>query len=645
MKMKRTLHATIALCALVLISSCGGGKKEASTKDVTAELKKFYTEAKNSKGGAVYNFKAIADLPSDLKWEDGSEQEEFGSPDAKKGGTFRYFMTDYPRTLRHVGPDANGSAREYVLDFFYMTMLGRHPNTLEPIPAVAKQWARGGDKKTFYFRIDPDAKFSDGEPVRVDNFFFALFFFRSDYLKDPWYPDQYTKRIDSVTKYDDLTMSITMADAKPDALYHAGSMLMPYPIKFFKEFGDDYVERYNWRFVPTTGAYEIKESGLKKGQSVTLTRIKDWWAKDKRFYRQQFNPDRVVLDVIRDPSKAIETFLAGEIDGYPLNLPERWHRNLPDDSPLVEKGYVHKYTFYNQIPRPTYGLWINTSRPLLSNHDIREGLQYACNWDQVIKQVFYGDYTRLNIAQEGFGEFTDASLKAHAFDAAKAAEFFARAGFTERGSDGIFKNAKGERMAFTITNGYKVLESALVVIKEEAKKAGVEFNLETPEPTAAWKKSNERKHDLTFTAFNVSVEMYPRFWEHWHSSNAYKKDGSIQTDTNNFTMMNDKELDGWIDRYDKSEDKAEMKDLAWKMERRIHESANFIPAFQSPWYRLGAWRWMHHPASFDARTARDFEENWLFWIDDAEREETREAMKTGKTFPKVVKDIEQWKEK
>ncbi|MEI6534870.1 MAG: extracellular solute-binding protein [Verrucomicrobiaceae bacterium] len=641
--MKQILHAAIAAFSMALLPSCGG-KKEVAAKDITVEVKKFYAETKNAKGQPVFNFKDIGNLPADLKWEDGSEQAEFGSPDAKKGGTFHYFINDYPRTLRHVGPDANNHTREYVLDFFYMTMLGRHPDTLEPIPAVAKQWARGADKRTFYFRIDPDAKFSDGEPVRTDNFFFSIFFFRSDYLKDPWYPDQYGKQIESVTKYDDLTMAVTMADAKPDAIYHAGSLLMPYPIKFYKEFGDDFVERYNWRFVPTTGAYELKESGLKKGQSVTFTRIKNWWAKDKKFYRQLFNPDRIVLDVIRDPEKAFEMFRAGEIDGFPLNLPERWHRNLPDNDPLVEKGYIHKSTFYNQVPRPTYGFYVNTSRPLLSNRDIREGIQHSCNWEQVIKQVFYGDYTRLNTAEEGFGEFTDTSLKARPFDAAKAAEFFAKTGFTERGSDGIFKNAKGERLSFTITNSYKPLESALVVIKEEAKKAGMEFNLETPEGTSAWKKYNERKHDLAFTAFNISVEMYPRFWEDWHSINAYKKDGSIQTDTNNFTMMSDKEMDGWIDRYDKSEDKAEMRELAWKIERRVHDAAVFIPAFESPWYRLGAWRWMHHPEHFDARTARSFEENWLFWIDEDERAATQEALKSGKTFPKVVKEYERWKQ-
>jgi len=88
-----------------------------------------------------------------------------------------------------------------------------------------------------------------------------------------------------------------------------------------------------------------------------------------------------------------------------------------------------------------------------------------------------------------------------------------------------------------------------------------------------------------------------------------------------------------------------MKELAWKMERRIHDAAVFIPGFKSPWYRTGHWRWMKFPALFDARTSRDHEENWLFWIDEDERKATQEAMKSGKTFEKSVKVYDQWRQK
>ena len=640
--MKPLRILTTALLALAL-ASCGG-KKEAATTDITPEVKKFYAETKNDKGEAFFRSKDIKELPADLKWEEGVDEKEFGSPDAKKGGTYHHYIVDYPRTLRTIGPDSNDTFRDYLVDYFGMALIGKQPDTFKYIPGIAKQWARGADKKTFYFKIDPDAHFSDGEKVTADNFFFTFFFMRYEPNQASWHHDFYKTKFDNITRYDDLTISITVNSAKPDAIDYAN--IAPTPIAFYKGLNKDYLQVYNWKFAPTMGAYEIKDSGLKKGQSVTMTHVKNWWAQDKKFYRQLFNPDRLQIEVVRDPDKVVELFKTGtDFDVMRIRAPEIWHKQLPDTDPLVEKGYIQKATFYNQIPRPTLGLWINASRPLLGSHDVREGIQYACNWDLVCKQVFYGDFVPLNLSQEGFGEFTDPSIKARPFDPAKAAEFFGKAGFTERGPDGIFKKADGTRLSFTITNSYKRYESALVVIQQEAKKAGLELNIETPESTAAFKKMSQKQHDIAFTAYNTPVEMYPRFWEEFHGDNAYEKDGKPKVDTNNLTSYSDKETDDMITRYDKSEDIHEIKDLAWKLERRIYDSAVFVPGFQFPYYQCAYWRWFKWPAHFDSRTSRDFEETWAFWIDEDERKATLDAMKEGKTFPKSVKVYDQWRQK
>lgn len=638
----KPLYLTSLVLFSLLIASCGG-KKESTNADITPEVKKFYAETKNEKGEPFFSTKTLADLPKDLKWEDGADQEEFGSPDAKKGGTYHDYLPDYPRTLRGIGPDSNDAFRGYILDYFAVGLAGRHPNTLKYIPGIASQWAMGPDKKTFYFKLDPDARFSDGEKILADNFLFTFFFMRYEPNQASWDHDFYKTKFENVTKFDDHTISITVASAKPDAIMYAAGVL-PTPIEFYRHMGKDYLQAFNWKFAPTTAAYVIKEDGMKKGQSVTFTRLKDWWAKDKKFYRQLYNPDYIHLEVIREPDKVVESFKTGTvIDVLRIRAPEIWHKSLPDDNPLVAKGYVKKVTFYNQTPLPTYGFWLNTSHQPLDNQDVRTGLQYSCNWDLVCKQVFYGDFERLNIEQEGFGEFTDPSLKARPFDPVKAAEYFAKAGYTERGPDGILKNAQGKRLSLTITNGYKRFEGALVVIKEEAKKAGVEFNIETPEFTAAWKKFNEKSHDIAFTAFNVPVELYPRFWEDWHGDNAYDKDGKPKPDTNNFTATKVKAIDDMITKYDKSEDLAEIKDLAWKLERAIHEQAAFIPAFKGPFYQCAYWRWLKWPKDFDVRTSRDYDETWAFWIDEDARKETMDAMQSGKTFPKEVTSYEKWR--
>ena len=53
---------------------------------------------------------------------DGSKEEEFSSSKAKKGGTWEVFMRDFPRTLRTIGPDANGAFRSYLLDYNVLSL-------------------------------------------------------------------------------------------------------------------------------------------------------------------------------------------------------------------------------------------------------------------------------------------------------------------------------------------------------------------------------------------------------------------------------------------------------------------------------------------------------------------------------------------
>ena len=240
--------------------------------------------------------------------------------------------------------------------------------------------------------------------------------------------------------------------------------------------------------------------------------------------------------MVRSAEKAWEYFKRGEIDIFGVSLPEYWYDKLPDGHELVKEGYIQKTTFYNEIPRPTWALRINSAKPLLDNRDIRVGLQYACNWELVLKKVFRGDFERMQTVADGYGMTGNPDVKAREFSVKKAEEAFAKAGFTKRGSDGILENDKGQRLSFTVTTGYKPYLDVLTVLQQEAKKAGVDFQIEVLEMTQAWKKSDEKAHEIALTARNVSPELYPRFWESFHSENAFDKDGKTKTSTNNETQ-------------------------------------------------------------------------------------------------------------
>ncbi len=647
----RFFPTTVALFALLALSACGGSSDDAQQSDFevidnTAEVQAYYAERPE-----FFSFKTLADLPTGLNWEDGSHLPEVGSPEAKKGGTEYIRLQDFPRTLRTMGPDSNGSFRIYLLDDVSMSIAHRHPNDFEYFPGLAESWAVDHENKTVFVKLDPKATWSDGEPITSDDFFFMFFMNQSSYIVAPWYNNWYKTQYTNITKYDDLTFSISVPEAKPDM----GSRVLelrPTAEHFFKELGDDYVERYQWRFETTTSPYLLDDKNLKKGRSVTLTRNKDWWAKDKKHWRYRFNMDKIHLAVIRDTSKHFEAFKRGDIDQFNLRLAEYWYEKLPDDDQDVASGYIHKSMFYNQHPRPTFGMWINTSKGLLDNRDIRVGIQYASNWDLVLEKFFRGDYARMKTSSDGYGEFTHPTLQPREFDINKAQEAFARAGFTERGPDGILQNEAGQRLSFTFSTGYEHYKDILTILKEEALKAGLELRLEVLDSTAGFKKVQEKKHDVHFVAFSVSLEMYPRFWETYHADNAYDvpflEDGSVnpdrkvKTQTNNLEELALQEMDSMIDQYRISADKQEMIDLAHRMTELHHEHASFVPGFVQPGYRIGHWRWIRYPEGFNYKHTRRWDELFVHWVDSDLKEETQAAKNSGQKFEPEINFYDQF---
>lgn len=379
--------------SVALITGCGGSNETETTLepavDNTQEVKDYYASKPE-----FFGFKTLADLPVDLDWQNGMHLPEIGSDDAKKGGTQYGALSDFPRTLRIVGPDSNGSFRPYILDYTMPGLAHRHPDEFEFYPALADSWAVDKEDKTVYVKLDPNARWSDGVKITADDFLFMFFFYQSSYIVAPWYNNYASTQFTNVTKYDDYTFSVSIPEAKPDMDYRVLS-IRPIPHHFYKELGDDFVERYQWRFQPTTGPYVINDKDVNKGVSIALTHIDDWWAKDKKYWKNRYNMNKIHLSVIRDTPKVFESFKRGDLDQFSLNLAEYWYDKLPDSDDDVAGGYIHKSKFFNQAPRPTYGLWMNTSKNHLNNVDVRVGIHHASNWGVVIEKFFRGDYDRM----------------------------------------------------------------------------------------------------------------------------------------------------------------------------------------------------------------------------------------------------------
>ncbi|RTZ95023.1 MAG: ABC transporter substrate-binding protein [Deltaproteobacteria bacterium] len=564
-------------------------------------------------------------LPEDIKWLTNDTDPVFASKDAKKGGTFHTSIMNFPLTFRVVGPDSNSSFRSAILGN-QLSLIGIHPNTENIIPEIATHWAYGKDRKTMYFKLNKKARWSDGQPVTAHDFAYTLEFMRSKYIVAPWYNDYYTKEIDKVIVYDDETLAVVATKAEPDL--HLKLAISPTPRHFFKELGKDFVRRYNWKIVPNTGPYQIVD--FKKGKYIKFKRKRDWWAANLRYFKNRFNANSVIYKVVRDPNLVWEHFKKARFDVFGITIPKYWH--VKTRIPIFKNGYAHKIWFFNDTQRSATGMWLNQDKAIFKDKRVRYAFAHAMNIQKVISEVLRNDYFRLEQGFVGYGRYTNPDIRARRFNLAKVDEYMKSAGW-HRGQDGIWE--KGG-MRFSVEVSYSVEEHTprLVVLKEEAKKAGVELRLQKLDGAAAYKKIMEKKHTVAWMGWSTS--MRPQYWEHFHSVNAHKPQ------TNNITNTDDAKMDRLIDAYRNSLDEEERIALSRKIQVRIHEIGPFVPTFMVPYVRQAYWRWWRLPRVPGTKTSDTLFDPFnssnggLFWYDKARYEETKKAMKRKKVFPPVT---------
>lgn len=572
-------------------------------------------------------------LPKDLQWETNNSADTWADPNATKGGVFNDYIISFPPTLRTIGPDSNNSFRSFI-NANKMGLVSFHPTTWEIIPEIATHWAYGADKKTVYYKLDPAAKWSDGKSVTADDFLYTIKFMRSPHINAPWYNNHYTEQFEDVSKYDDHTISITGAVARSKEELHYYYGLGPTPEHFYGELDGDWVKKHNWKIVPNTGPYQI--SKIKKGKSVEFSLKENWWAKDYRYNKGRYNVNKVVIKVIRDDNIAFRHFEKGDIDSFDLVHPDYWHNKAKGK--LFDNGYIHKVLFYNDMPRSASGFFLNMDKPILSDNDTRIGVAYALNFEKVIKTVLRDDYERLNAFHEGYGDYSNKNVKARPFDLEKANHYLTKAGWTEYNGSGIrIKN--GKELSLEISYARKEHTDRWTIIKQDAKKAGINLELKLQDATAQYKTVMQKQHDIA--AMGWSTGFKPAFWQHFHSDNAHKPQ------TNNVTNFDDKQIDDLIMEYRFETDTSKRIALSQKLEQMIHDSAAFIPSFKVSYTRGAHWRWLKFPKVPGTKTSATlyspFGNGGVFWIDSKMKIDTMAARKSSTRYTPVNNVYEQFK--
>jgi microcin C transport system substrate-binding protein len=627
-----TVRLVAVICLVASILGCNKAAEEPiDVRDNSAKFDAYYTQHHER-----FVISSLAELPQDLAWRDGSELTPFGDPRAKRGGRLTLRLANMQQTLRVVGPDANSTLRGPLWSANSVQLIEMHPWEDGYFPGVAREWAIDPDDgRTVYLRLDKDARWSDGKPFSVDDVFFSLYMLLSPDINDPAINRVFDESISRITRFDDETFSITFSKPSPEILYGVYTFIL-FQRDFYKEFGEDYVDRYHWRFAPVTGPYTLDESKVDRGRRITFDRIEDWWANDKPFYKHRFNPEKLTYVVVRDDSKAFDTFLNGDIDIHFLNRTALWYER--SQAPPVEQGYIERAVVYNQLPAPRSGLYLNALKPLLADKNVRLGIQHATHYKKVNDGLYRSDRRRIRSFADGYGDYSHPSLVARQHDVEKSAEYFAAAGFTTRGSDGILTNDTGQRLSFVLTISNRGDDTAVAtILKEEAQRAGLEFVIEALGPTAFFTKTFEKKHELAILGWDTGYSPLPAFeWE-------IRGEDAGKPNNFNTTNIKDEQLDAYLAEWDAVSDSARAEKISHEIQERIHNFGAWIPGLTTDYDRIGYWRWVRWPDYFQAPRYMFYTAPGVFWIDEGIQRETLEAKRDGRTFPPVTRTYDRWK--
>ena len=349
-----------AVVTICLTASCGGdsttpGPSSDSAGDARPHIsldKNSYPAFAESDAGADASVSAIDGGRgfTGEGWQTNTDFELIGDPRAIKGGVIREAQLDFPGTLRIYGPESNTVLNSAIQEAVYETLLDAHPTTLEFIPRIASHWQISDDKLTYRYRIDPNARFSDGQPVTAGDVVASWSFVMDKGLQEPMSQLVFAKFDKPVaeTKYI-VHVKCNQLNWRNFLYFSASLPILPAHVLKSLD-GPGYVKDFNFKLLPGTGAYTVPESDVIKGRSVTLRRRRDYWAEKYRRNVGRNNFDEIREIVIRDYNLQLEMFKKGDLDYFDFNVnrARQWVQDMNFDK--VQRGLILKRKVFNDNP-------------------------------------------------------------------------------------------------------------------------------------------------------------------------------------------------------------------------------------------------------------------------------------------------------
>ncbi|UIJ74209.1 extracellular solute-binding protein [Aurantimonas sp. HBX-1] len=248
------------------------------------------------------------------------------------------------------------------------------------------------DYSSVTFRLNPEARWHDGEPITVEDVIWS--FETLTELHPQW--TAYYKNITKVEKTGEREVTFTFDQTGNRELPHIVGDLTVLPKHWWE--GTDASGKKRDITQPTSepplgsGPYRI--SGSSTGQWIEWERVEDYWARDHPTRVGRYNYGSIRYVYLRDSNAAWEAFKKGGLDDWRLeNSARRWAEGY--EFPAAQNDEVVRKTIESEQVQSMQAYVLNNRLPKFQDRRVRKALTLAFNFEEMNRTLFYGLYERI----------------------------------------------------------------------------------------------------------------------------------------------------------------------------------------------------------------------------------------------------------
>ncbi len=337
-------------------------------------------------------------LFGDLRYPAGFKHFDYVNPAAPKRGTVRLIaggQTFDNLNLVVSGVKGNLAAGS---DLLYDSLM---VSALDEVSAeyglLAEAVSFPDDYSSVIYRLRSNAKFHDGKPVTPEDVIFSLEAFKKNHPQ----MSAYYRHVIKAEKTGERDVAFTFDQPGNRELPQIVGQLSVMPKHYWE--GTD--KSGNKRDISVTtleaplgnGAYRIKE--FTPGRTIVFERVQDYWGKDIPVNVGRDNFEQIRFEYFRNFTVALEALKADHVDWRTENSAKSWATSY--DFPAVKEKRVVLEEFPIRNVGVMQAFAFNIRRDKFKDARVRRAFNYAFDFEEMNKQLFYGQYKRIASYFEG----------------------------------------------------------------------------------------------------------------------------------------------------------------------------------------------------------------------------------------------------